>query len=99
MSTKKARLKKKASTKRRGAPVGNQNAKKGKAWADAIRYALAHEPQALNRIARALIRKAAKGSINHIKELGDRVDGKVPQGIQGPGDDGEIPVSISVTFR
>ena len=37
----------------------------------------------LRRIARAVISKAEDGDIQAIKEIADRLDGKVPQGIEG----------------
>jgi hypothetical protein len=67
-----------------GAPEGNNNAGKGKKWKDAIHYALAQDKKALQAIAKALIDKAKEGDVSAIKEFGDRVDGKVVQGIEGP---------------
>lgn len=66
-----------------GPPKGSTNCADGKKFKGAIRKALAKDRTALDRVAKKLIREAEKGSIHHIKELGDRVDGKVPQGIVG----------------
>lgn len=38
-------------------------------------------------VAKALLDKAAEGDVQAIKEVGDRLDGKVPQGIIGGDDD------------
>jgi hypothetical protein len=42
--------------------------------------------KALRRIARALLQNAYEGKMDAIKEVADRLDGKVPQGIEN-GDD------------
>jgi hypothetical protein len=67
-----------------GAPLGNQNAAKGRVWRAAIERALAarsrvDQKEALDRIAEALIVKAQEGDLTAIKELGDRLDGKAHQ--------------------
>jgi hypothetical protein len=72
-----------------GAQPGNDNAAKGKKWKDALHYALTKDKDALNRVAKALIAKAEEGDVTAIKELGDRVDGRVTQPIGGP-DEGPI---------
>lgn len=86
-----------------GAPVGNNNAAKSKPWSDAIRHAMAErertgKPGALRDLAAVMIDKALEGDMAALKELGDRVEGKVPQGIIG-GDESEPPVNLSVTFK
>lgn len=43
----------------------------------------ADDPKKLRRIARALLDKAETGDTAAIKEVADRLDGKVPQGIGG----------------
>jgi hypothetical protein len=43
-------------------------------------------------IAKALIRKGMEGDVAAIREINDRMDGKVPQGIAGP--DGESPATV-----
>lgn len=65
------------------APKGNTNAKKAKVWSDAIHKHLTKNPKDLAEIAKSLINKAKDGDIAAIKELGDRVDGKVTQPIEG----------------
>jgi hypothetical protein len=65
----------------RGAPIGNQNAAKPKIWSDALRKAIIQGDH-LNKLADALILKALEGDISAIKELGDRLEGKVTQSIE-----------------
>lgn len=71
-----------------GAPEGNQNAKKGKAWELAIKRALARKAKdsfdrGLDRVADKLVAAAIKGDTWAIKEVGDRIDGKAVQGVEG----------------
>ena len=49
--------------------------------------------KALRAVARALVEKASTGDVQAIKEIGDRLDGKVPQGIVG-GDEDDNPIAI-----
>ena len=65
------------------APIGNTNAKKAKAWSDAIHKHLVQNPQDLAEIAKSLVTQAKEGNLGAIKELGDRIDGKSIQGIEG----------------
>ena len=62
-----------------GAPLGNQNARRGARWRDAINKALRQDPDALDRLARALVAKAAEGDLAALREIGDRLDGKATQ--------------------
>lgn len=78
---------------KRGGQSGNKNAAKGKLWADALRMELAQDKQRIRKLARALLDKAESGDVAALKEIGDRIDGKVPQGIEGP-DGGPITVEI-----
>lgn len=78
-----------------GAPVGNQNAKKGRLWADAIKRAVARKyngdlNHGLDTLAEKLIDAVATGDLPAIKEFGDRMDGKPAQAIVG--DDEKPPV-------
>jgi hypothetical protein len=84
----------------RGAPLGNNNNKKNKPWADAIRRALARREEtgsgaSLNRLAEALLDKAAEGDLSALKELGDRLDGKSAQAVTVSGDD-ESPLKAHI---
>ena len=77
-----------------GAPLGNQNAKKGKAWADAIKRAIREKydgedwESKLAALAKNLVDAAAKGDLGALKEVGDRIDGKPKQQIEASGADG-----------
>ena len=53
--------------------------------------ALGEDSKALRGIARSLIMAASEGKMDAIKEIGDRIDGKVPQGIEN-GEDGAFEV-------
>ncbi len=68
------------------APKRNQNAKNGKDWKDAIKYAIkAYESsdvkrgEALKSLAKKLITKGLDGDLPSIKEIGDRLDGRPAQ--------------------
>ena len=70
----------------KGAPIGNQNAAKGKRWAQAIDRALANRSpvsmtKALDELAEKLLMAADNGDGWALKELGDRIDGKPSQAI------------------
>lgn len=72
-----------------GAQPGNQNAAKGKAWRDAINRALAKRSgvdkvKALDELAEKFLAKCDEGDMQALKELGDRLDGKPTQTLQGP---------------
>jgi hypothetical protein len=65
-----------------GAPLGNQNALKGKRWSDAIDRALAKRCKgdgikALDDLAEKLLLMAE--DMSALKELGDRIEGKPQQ--------------------
>lgn len=75
-----------------GAPAGNQNAKKARISAEALRLELAHDRSALRDMWRKQIEKAKEGDLQAFKEINDRLDGKPAQAIVG--DDDEPPVSV-----
>lgn len=86
-----------------GAPEGNTNAAKGTRWRHAIDTALANRcksdgQKALVAIAEAMLEKAAAGDMTAIKELGDRIDGKVAQTNILAGDK-DNPVAIQEVAR
>ena len=91
-----------------GAPVGNQNGRKAKLWADAIKRALAKlGPEGertveagLSRLADKLIAAAEAGDPWALKEIGDRLDGKPAQALQvdGDGEGGAIKHALEVRF-
>lgn len=73
-----------------GAPLGNQNARKGK-FAEAIDAAVHVEDPATRRrklqaIAEKLTSMAEAGDLGAIKEIGDRLDGKAHQSVAVGGD-------------
>lgn len=78
-----------------GNPV-SRGQQRDKPFRDALRMQLAaagEDHKALRSIADALIASAQAGDMQAIKEIGDRIDGKVPQGITG-GDDDDNPVNV-----
>jgi hypothetical protein len=70
-----------------------------KPWKEAIQRAIKRredsDPHALDKLADKLLTKVEEGDVSAIKELGDRLDGKVPQAIGGADD--LPPVSVIVT--
>jgi ribosome-binding protein aMBF1 (putative translation factor) len=82
------------------APIGNQNAAKGKLWNDALRRAIAQDDR--DRVRRAvdkLLDMAAEGEAWAIKELADRLDGKPHQSQSLENADGSpLLAGIQVTF-
>lgn len=52
----------------------------------------------LDKIAAMLVEVAAEGDVSAAKEIGDRLDGKVPQGIVGGGEE-DNPIKVSVIQR
>ena len=67
-----------------GAPKGNKNATKNKHWTVAIENALSkrgggEKMKALNALAEQLLIKCDEGDMVALKELGDRIEGKVSQ--------------------
>lgn len=67
-----------------GAPLGNQNAKKAKIWEGAIRRVLAeNDGEKLRALAEKIVARALEGDVPALREVGDRIDGKVAQEISG----------------
>jgi len=78
-----------ALTNKGGAPIGNQNGKKGKLFYDQLRVALVQEDKKrLRNIAEKLVKAAENGDAWAIKEVIDRVDGKAIQATEISGADG-----------
>lgn len=80
----------------RGRPVGSST----KAWADAVRrasHALDPKTKAkkLDLLARSLVTAGLAGDVSALKEIGDRLDGKVPQAVTG---EGGGPVALAITW-
>ena len=77
-------------TNKGGAPIGNQNGKKGKLFYDQLRVALVQEDKKrLRTIAEKLVKAAENGDAWAIKEIIDRVDGKAVQATEISGVEGE----------
>lgn len=66
----------------KGAPKGNQNAVKAKIWSDRLKAQI-EERKLWPKLADALLEKALEGDVAALKEVGDRVEGKVSQPIEG----------------
>lgn len=87
-----------------GAPLGNQNGAKAKRWQKALERALARASNkdvdsGLDEIADQVVNRARAGDKDAWKEVADRMDGKVPQGLEHSGPDGgQIEQSLAVTF-
>jgi len=87
-----------------GAPVGNQNAARGKMWRAAIERALdkrspSDRLAAIDALAEKLLAQCDEGEISALRELGDRLDGKPMQSVEASGPDGgQIPIGINVRF-
>jgi hypothetical protein len=79
-----------------GAPLGNQNGKKGKLFFNQLRMALVQEDgRKLRNIAQKLVDAAEQGEPWAIKEVIDRVDGKAVQATEISGaDGGEIELKM-----
>jgi hypothetical protein len=78
-----------------GAPKGNKNAAKGKRWLESLDKALKQYTdktkkieagQALDRIARMVVKEALGGAYWAIEEIGNRLDGKPSQSIDFTGE-------------
>jgi hypothetical protein len=75
-------------------PKGAEN--KDKPFRDALRLEIAdagEDHRALRKVARALLTKAESGDVQAIREIGDRLDGKPAQAIEGP-DGGPLKIEI-----
>lgn len=85
------------------APSGNQNAAKAKIWSAAIKRALeSRKPlderkKVIDELAEKLIESCYDRDLAALKELGDRLEGKVPQAIIG--DDDYDPVRVEAIER
>ena len=78
-------------------PRGQQ---RDKPFRDALRMEIAaagEDHKALRKVARALLTKAAAGDVHAIREIGDRMDGKVAQAVVG--DDRSGPIMIVTGVR
>lgn len=71
------------SERKRGAPIGNKNAGKAKIWEQALHRHMAQRPKDLEEAALALFEAAKQGDVSALKEIGDRLDGKVKTVVAG----------------
>lgn len=78
-----------------GNPAGRP--KRAKLWSEAIQRAIKRrettDPQALEKLADKLLNQVDAGDVPAMKELGDRLEGKVAQAIIG-GDEDDSPLVI-----
>lgn len=81
-----------------GAPVGNKNAAgpRDRVFSDAVRRAvLAKDGKKLRALAESLLNKALEGDVAALREAADRIEGKVPQGLEHGGvGGGELVVRL-----
>lgn len=77
-----------------GPPLGSRNAARPRIWSDAVRRAVL-QGKKLDKLAEALIAAAEGGDMQAMKEIGDRVEGKVTQTVAG--EDG--PIQLVVTWQ
>lgn len=84
----------------RGGQPGNQNATKNKVWIAALNRAIAQDDGVrLRAAAEKLIDLAVAGDVQALKELGDRLDGKVAQAMTVMGDpDNPLQSKVEVTI-
>ena len=87
------------------AQIGNQNARRGGDWRNALRRALdqysgpkAPSGMALARIAETVVDKALDGDRDAIQEIANRLDGKPVQATELTGADGG-PITGSITLK
>lgn len=52
------------------------------------------DPKALDRLATKLVERGLEGDVPAMKEIGDRLDGKPTQAIEGTGDAGALVVQL-----
>jgi len=81
-----------------GAPLGNNNAAKGKLFYDQLRKIAIQNPQKLRQVAESLFAAAEAMEPWAVKELLDRLDGKAVQQTELTGAEGAPLQGIQVTF-
>ena len=79
------------------APTGNSNARKGKAWLDALRKECVQR-NALDEIAKLVVAKALEGDQWAITEIANRMDGKPAQSLEVSGDP-DNPLETVTSYR
>jgi hypothetical protein len=63
------------------APKGNKNAARGTQWRDAVRKVVLRDGK-LEALAQALVARGLEGDMAALREIGDRLDGKVAPGYE-----------------
>ena len=87
-----------------GAPIGNQNARKGRLFEQAFIRAIkqrdldAGDGETLRKIAEKMLDMALVGDVSAFRESRDTIDGKPMQALEHSGPSGE-PIAISVTSQ
>lgn len=82
----------------RGGQPGNKNATKNRPITEALNRALlANDGEKLRKLADALVDRAIEKDTAAAKEILDRTEGKVTQGLEHSGPDG-APMSLNVRF-
>jgi len=66
----------------KGAPVGNENAKKPRIWSDALRKYAVQNPQTVDKAAKIMWENAALGDTQAAKEIADRLEGRPVQAVE-----------------
>jgi hypothetical protein len=87
--------------KGKGAPEGNDNARKGKLFYDQLRRVLVqNDSLKLRQVSEKLVDAAIEGEPWAVKEIMDRMDGKAVaiQEIQGPGG-AELKTGFTLVFE
>ena len=83
----------------RGAPIGNQNAKKAKIFADALRKACVKDDyKRLNNGVEELLNKAQEGERWALELVRDTFDGKPKQQVEVSGDE-DSPLAFELIRR
>ena len=83
-----------------GAPIGNRNATKNKPFLDAMRRALAQNPQKIGKIVDKILDQAEAGEAWAVKEVADRLDGKAVQATTfEDGEGNNVTTSLEVRFH
>lgn len=84
------------------APAGNQFAAKAKEWEQSLKRAMARRAEGdfrktLDQIADTVVAQAISGDDKAWSEIGNRLDGKVPQAIVGSDEHPPVQISLQST--
>jgi|APGre2960657404_1045060.scaffolds.fasta_scaffold00239_20 hypothetical protein len=77
-----------------GPKPGSANAARPRIWSDAVRRAVL-QGKKLDKLAERLIAAAEGGDMQALKEIGDRIEGKVTQTVAGENG----PIQLVVTWQ